>query len=111
MDPHRIAEERSIAMHRVVAQRICEDHDLLERARMRVRDWIETDAVHPRYATEWAALLEKPVGEIARLLVDPGETARAMRQCSPFAGAIDSATRWRIWREVRTRVAKEDVLP
>jgi hypothetical protein len=34
-------------------------------------------------------------------LVDPGESARALRQCSPFAGVVDSRTRWSIWRAVR----------
>jgi hypothetical protein len=37
--------------------------------------------------------------------VDPAEGARALRQCSPFAGVIDPRTRWRIWREVRERFA------
>jgi hypothetical protein len=33
--------------------------------------------------------------------VDESEEARALRQVTPFAGAIDPRTRWRIWREVR----------
>ena len=29
--------------------------------------------------------------------------AQALRQCSPFAGAVDPRTRWSIWRDVRAR--------
>jgi hypothetical protein len=34
-------------------------------------------------------------------LVDPSERGRALRQCTPFAGALDPRTRWRLWAQVR----------
>jgi hypothetical protein len=37
-------------------------------------------------------------------LLDEGEHARALRQSSPFAGAIDRRTRWRMHAEVRERL-------
>jgi hypothetical protein len=40
-------------------------------------------------------------------LVDPGERARALRQCSPFAGALDAGERWRILAGVDDRIGGE----
>lgn len=53
------------------------------------------------YAEQWAALLEQPVEGVSAAIVDPGEAARALRQVSPFAGAIDPRERWQVWRRVR----------
>ncbi len=101
MNAHRLAEERSLALHRAIADRILEDPSVLTRARERVRRWLETGDVASYWAQEWDSVLSQSVEEIRAFLVDKGEPARAMRQVTPFAGAIDPRTRWRIWREVR----------
>jgi len=104
MTAHRLAEERSLALHRAVVERIREHPDELERARGRVRAWLEDGSVHERYAVRWARLLEGPRDALLDLLVDPGEEARALRQVTPFAGLVGPRERWRIWREVRSRL-------
>lgn len=101
MDPHRLAELRSIELHRAVAARLRRDPDVLARARARVRAWLSEDSVHRHYARAWADALELPLDELCALLVADDEHARAMRQCTPFAGAVDPRTRWRIWRDTR----------
>jgi hypothetical protein len=100
---HGLAEERSIELHRAVAQRLLSQPDLLDVARARVRAWLGTGSTHPHYAKAWAEVLDGDVSRIAAFLVDPGERARAMRQASPFAGFLDSRTRFRIHREVLDR--------
>ena len=103
MDPHELAEERSLAMHHSVAARLREDPRLVEHARERVEGWLATGSVHRGYAQAWLEVLRGPRERLFEVLADPGEHARALRQCSPFAGVIDARTRWRIWREVRER--------
>lgn len=44
-------------------------------------------------------MLELP--ELVEPLVDPSQRGRDLRQCTPFAGAIDPRTRWRLWAQVR----------
>jgi hypothetical protein len=61
---------------------------------------LERGLLHPRYAREWIDLLRGPIEDLCAMLIDPGEEATALRQSTPFAGVLDSATRWRIWREV-----------
>ena len=100
MDLHRLGEERSIAMHREVAARILTDGGVLDSARARVGQWIETGEVHRAYAEAWRDLLDQPPDLVARALVDRSDRSRDLRQVSPFAGVLDPRTRWRIRREV-----------
>ncbi len=100
MDAHRIAEERSIALHRAIAERLASEPGLVARARKRVEGWIARGEPGAFYAREWARLLALPADALARALVDSSEHGRALRQVSPFAGALSPRERWAIWREV-----------
>jgi hypothetical protein len=104
MDPHRLAEERSLAYHELVGQRLADDPAVLQRARSRVEGWARDGSVHPRWVEGWRRLLALPPAELMRALVERGDEANALRQVTPFAGAIDARTRWRVWREVRARM-------
>jgi hypothetical protein len=55
----------------------------------------------------WATLLNGPREELILVLCDPGEAARALRQVTPFAGAIPPRERWRLWRQVYDRARGE----
>lgn len=103
MNPHRLAEERSIAYHRAIAAKLRADSRHLQRARERVEGWLATGEVHRTYAEAWNVLLGRPLDEIEARLEDPAEEMRALRQCTPFAGALDPRERWKIWREVGER--------
>jgi hypothetical protein len=106
VNAHRIAEERSLALHRAIAEKLGSDPGLLERGRARVRSWLASSEVHSRYARAWHEVLSRPLSEIQKFLAEDSEEARALRQVTPFAGAIDPRTRWRIWREVREAMEK-----
>lgn len=103
MNAHLLAEQRSLALHREIAERLARDDALLDRARERVKGWQRDGTVSAHYADRWARLLDGPFDELRALLLDQGEHARALRQCTPFAGVVDPRTRWRIWREVRAQ--------
>jgi hypothetical protein len=100
---HRLAEERSLALHRLVAARLLEDPELLEAARERVRGWLRDRSVGEGWAREWLEVLDRPLEEVVILLTDPSERFRQLRQTSPFAGVLDPRTRWQTWREVGER--------
>ncbi len=101
MKGHRLIEERSLWLHRAVADKARRDPGILSRARKRVEVWLADGTVHPRYAEAWRSLLSSERDEILKRLVDRGETMRALRQCSPFAGALAPKERWRILRQAR----------
>jgi hypothetical protein len=99
---HALAERRSLSYHDEIASRLVEDSQLLARARTRVRAWLEQRAVPEHYAHAWMTLLDRPLAELQRSLRDPGEVMTALRQVSPFAGALAPRERWRLWRAART---------
>jgi len=103
IDLHRLAEERSLELHRLVAERVRADPACLQEARARVEGWLREPSIHPHYPRAWKRLLDGPLAELLSTLTDLGEHARALRQATPFAGYVDHRTRWRIWREVRER--------
>jgi hypothetical protein len=84
-----------------VAERLRQDPLLVEKARDRVRGWLEDGSVSRLYAEAWRDALEGPLDQLLALLLDPGQHARDLRQASPFAGFLDPHTRWEAWRRVR----------
>ncbi len=100
MDPHRLAEERSLALHRLVAARLRSDPRVLDRARETVGRWMASGRA-PHYARAWQQVLEGPLDDVCALLVADTEEGRAMRQATPFAGVVDPRERWRLWAETR----------
>lgn len=103
MDLHRLAEQRSIAFHRKVLERIQAEPAILERARVRTRGWLDRGEPHPFYAREWARILALPPDAMAAALVEDSEPMRALRQVTPFAGALPPKERWAIWQEFAAR--------
>lgn len=101
MSGHQEIEERSILLHRAVADRLLRDPAVLAKARQRVETWMLDGSVHPHYAAAWRRVLSLEPQEISERLVDPSETMRALRQCSPFAGALPPRERWQILRQAR----------
>jgi len=103
IDPHALAEARSLAFHAEVAARIRADPTIVAAALARVSSWLAERP--PRaYAREWAELLEGPVEALCAALLDEGQSGRARRQSSPFAGVLDPRTRWAIHAEVARRL-------
>ncbi len=100
MDAHRIGEERSLAYHRAVAERLASEPATLSRARAKVARWLGDRSVHPEYAEAWRALLVGPLDALVHAMTSTSERACAMRSSTPFAGALPPTERWRIWREV-----------
>lgn len=103
MDLHRLAEERSVAYHRAIAERLQQQAEVLENARRRVRGWLAPGPSAPFYARKWAEILAGDAPSIAAFLVERSELADELRQSSPFAGALRPQERWKIWRETRER--------
>jgi hypothetical protein len=98
MDLHRLAEERSIAYHRVIAERLQSQPEILEMARKRVRTWLSSPRTAKQfYAQKWAEILAGDVPSIAAFLVERSELAIELRQSTPFAGALKPEERLRIF--------------
>lgn len=100
---HSRLDERSLAMHRLVARKVLADPALLDRARENVRRWQKTDGSPSLALSEWENILAGPVDQVARFLVEPSERATRLRQSSPFAGILTEAERQTIYESYSTR--------
>ena len=105
VDPHRLAELRSLAYHRAVVERLREDPTLIDRARSRVEAWMRDPDRSPGHARAWRALLDRPLDELLAFMTEDSERARELRQSTPFAGFLSPRERWAIWSEVKRRAA------
>ena len=102
MGDHRASEKISLEYHRAIAFRLVNDETVLAAAKERVARWLASKSVHQFYAESWNRILNKPLPQIIEAMLDQGEAARALRQVSPFAGALRPRERWQIWRRTRT---------
>jgi hypothetical protein len=107
LDPHRLAELRSIALHRAIAVAILRDPLLIEEARRRLRQRVGRARGERSYAGAWAQWLELPPGELARRIVCDDDDGRAMRQSTPFTFVVTPQQRWAIWARVRDQSGRE----
>ena len=103
MDSHRLADERRLAYHLAIAERLRQEPAALERARQRVRGWLAAGDEAPFYARKWAEILAGDLSSIVAFLTERSELADELRQSSPFAGVLRPQERWQIWRETRDR--------
>jgi hypothetical protein len=103
-----LSEERSIAYHRVIAERMLRQPEIREKALQRVQTWMASGGEPPFYAQKWAEILTGDLSSIASFLTDRSELAFELRQSSPFAGVLTPEERWRIWRETRERLSQQE---
>lgn len=96
---HRTAERRSLAYHEAIAERL--DDRLVDEARERVEQLVETGHLHPSYAERWREVLSLPLDQIAAAITTEDQEAMDLRQNSPFAGVLNEQERRRIIEAVR----------
>ena len=97
MIDHATAERRSLSYHTAIAARIPIDPVIVERARQRVLGWLKDHQVAEPYARGWLEVLSAEPERLRSFLLEDSERARAFRQVSPFAGALDPRERWKLW--------------
>ena len=98
-DRHRTSELRSLAYHRALAPRL--RRPMLEEARSRIEQWERAGKIDPRYARAWEDVLDKPVAEVRKVIRSDDQSARDLRQNSPFAGLLTEPERRKILETVR----------
>jgi hypothetical protein len=99
---HRRIDERSLAMHRAIAEKLREKPDLLAIARENLDRWQADAGRSGPYLREWRRILDLPLDEVLALMVREDERTTALRQSSPFAGILEPAERWAIYARFET---------
>jgi hypothetical protein len=100
---HDRLDERSLALHRLIARKLLANPALLDKARANLRRWRRSNSSPSPALTEWEEILCGPVEQVAIFLVDRSERAIRLRQSSPFAGLLTQDERMGIYESYSTR--------
>jgi hypothetical protein len=100
---HSRLDERSLALHALVAQKVQAAPALLDKARENMRRWQETSDSPSLALAEWEQILSAPVDQVTAFLVERSERATRLRQSSPFSGILTEAERRAIYESYSTR--------
>jgi hypothetical protein len=91
---HQQLEARSLALHRLVAEKLRREPALLEIARANLSRWRASATPNDvAYLEVWRRLVEAGVEACIAAATEDSERAAALRQASPFAGILTPAER------------------
>ena len=96
---HQRIDQRSLAMHRAIAEKLRTNPGLMDIARDNLLRWSAARGHSQPYWDAWREILNRPLPEILDLLVEETERMTALRQTSPFAGVLEPAERWAIYAQ------------
>lgn len=101
---HQQIEARSLALHRLVAEKIRRDPGLLRIARDNLARWRRRATPNDlECLSEWERLVEAGLDAALAAATEESERANALRQASPFAGILTPSERrafLRAWKAV-----------
>ena len=93
---HQRIDERSIAYHEAIAEKLRAHPEMIGIAFENLDRWSARGGNSQRYWDAWRDILRRPLPEVLALIVERSEKMTAMRQTSPFAGVLTPAERWAI---------------
>ncbi|MGJ7537719.1 MULTISPECIES: hypothetical protein [unclassified Variovorax] len=87
-------DERSLALHRLVVQKISSDQSLFGKVGETLgRYRLEGDLVRARCLAEWQPIVDLGIDAVLVAALDPSERGNQLRSASPFAGILTEAER------------------
>lgn len=95
MKTHQELDERSLAMHRLIADKIRQNPMLLDKVKNTLSRWrsMLCPGTQP-YLAEWEALVHQGVDACLSVATEDSQRATALRQSSPFAGILTNKERF-----------------
>jgi hypothetical protein len=94
---HQRIDQRSLALHRAIGDKLRAHPELLEIAHNNLDRWTLAESRSQPYWDTWREILRRPLPEILSLLGEESERMTALRQATPFAGVLEPAERWAIY--------------
>jgi transcriptional regulator with XRE-family HTH domain len=87
-------DRRSLWLHAAIADHLQREPEAtLRRAQQNLRRMAAANPAAAPLLDEWRAILSRPPGDIADVLVDPRPHARELRQVTPFGGILSARER------------------
>lgn len=105
MRTHQEIDQRTLAMHRLVVEKIRQDPHLFDKAQATLARWRHMVSANSQpYLHEWESLMNQGMEVCLAAAVEESEHATARRQSSPFAGLLTHRDRFiflKTWRQAR----------
>ena len=96
----QLLDRRSLELHQLIARRLREHPERLERVRETLARW--KTIVDPRsqpYVAEWQRLVDAGMDAALSVAVEDSERAAALRQCTPLGGVLSPRERWAFFKQ------------
>ena len=91
---HQEIDQRSLALHRLLTEKIRQDPALFENVKRTLARWRKTVCTNSQpYLEEWQRLVDLGIEECLAVATEDSERATAMRQASPFCGILSEEER------------------
>jgi hypothetical protein len=93
-------DERTLAMHVLVAEKLRRDPQLLLRVAETLQRWrVQVCERSQPYLLEWQMLVDQGVDACVSTMTERTQRAAAMRQASPFAAVLSNRERFEFLRQ------------
>jgi hypothetical protein len=96
---HERLDRRSLAMHRLIADKIRAEPELFEIASQNIERWMRTSGRHDHLLLTWSRLLRLGMTAALAVATEDSERATELRQSTPFAGVLSPQERWSFLRK------------
>ena len=100
---HRHLDERSLALHQLIAKKVLADPALLDKARENLARWQQMEDSPKLALAEWEQILSGSTEQIVQFPTERSERATRLNQSSPFAGILSEAERKALYEPFSTR--------
>lgn len=85
----QLLDQRSLALHQLIAQRLRQQPQRLERVRQTLARWKIIVAPNSQpYVAEWQRLIDAGMDAVLSAAVEDSERAAALRQCTPLGNVL-----------------------
>lgn len=92
---HQWLDQRSLALHQLIAEKIRRDPALFENVEKTLNRWRTIVCANSQpYLKEWEQIVNQGIDACLAFAVEDSEHANAMRQASPFSGILTNEERW-----------------
>ena len=103
MRTHQEIDARSLALHRLVAEKIRHDPSLFRHIIHTLKHWRDTvDSASQPYLAEWDRLAKLGIETCLNAGTEDSQKANALRQCSPFCGILTARERFEFLKKWRS---------
>jgi hypothetical protein len=105
---HKVHDVVSLALARRIADGLASHPEWIIFAKANLQRWSALNAGAPRLLAcydEWRAILDRPVEDVRRMLLEESDEGQRRRQNSPFAGIISPAEVRQIKRNIHATIS------